>query len=121
MSSMSKIVNLLKKSSIDALETKDPMRTLFGEVVKEEPLEVLVEQRLLLTKDFLILTRNVQDHELEVIINHKTENAGDPQHSHEITGQKTITVLNGLRKGDSVLMLSMQGGQRFVILDKLNK
>ncbi len=46
-----------------------------------------------------------------------TQGAG--QHSHSMSGTKSITIHNALKVGDTVLMLRVRQGQKFVIIDKL--
>ena len=50
-----------------------------------------------------------------------TENAGDVNigHSHSYTGRKKFTVHLGLKAGEKVLMLRCDGGQKFIVLDRL--
>lgn len=43
----------------------------------------------------------------------------DLTHSHDIQGRKTVTVHNGLKKGEKVILIRMQGGQKFVVLDRM--
>ena len=43
----------------------------------------------------------------------------DLSHSHMINGRKTVTVHNGLKKGEKVIMIRVQGGQKFVVLDRM--
>lgn len=40
-------------------------------------------------------------------------------HTHTVTGTKTFTVKNGLHLGEAVLLLRVQGGQKFVVLDRM--
>ena len=39
-------------------------------------------------------------------------------HSHSITGKKTMTIYNGLKLNDNVILIQQQGGNNFVVLDK---
>ena len=50
-----------------------------------------------------------------------TENAGGVNigHSHSYTGRKKFTVHLGLKTGEKVLMLRCDGGQKFIVLDRL--
>ena len=50
-----------------------------------------------------------------------TENAGGVNigHSHSYTGRKKFTVHLGLKAGEKVLMLRCDGGQKFIVLDRL--
>lgn len=49
----------------------------------------------------------------------QTGGAQNLEHSHAFTGRKTYTVCNGLKNGDSVLLLRVQGGQQYVVIDKV--
>jgi hypothetical protein len=40
-------------------------------------------------------------------------------HSHKVKGNKTFTVYNGLVVGDEVVLLRMQGGQKYIVLDRV--
>lgn len=40
-------------------------------------------------------------------------------HQHSISGTKTITVHNALKQGDKVVLIRAQGGQKYVVLDKV--
>ena len=50
-----------------------------------------------------------------------TENAGGVKlgHSHSFKGRKKFTVHLGLKVGEKVLMLRCDGGQKFIVLDRL--
>ena len=50
-----------------------------------------------------------------------TENAGGVNlgHSHSYTGRKKFTVHLGLKTGEKVLLLRCDGGQKFIVLDRL--
>ncbi len=50
-----------------------------------------------------------------------TENAGGASlgHSHSYTGCKKFTIHLGLKVGEKVLMLRCDGGQKFIVLDRL--
>jgi len=95
-----RLVELVKQIGVGAVDAGQPVAVLYGEVTKINPLEVVVEQRLTLSEDFLLvpesLTRYVQT-----------------------VGGTTIEIRQGLVAGDSVALLRAQGGQRFLILDKV--
>lgn len=40
-------------------------------------------------------------------------------HQHSISGTKTITIHNALKQGDKVVLIRAQGGQKYVVLDKV--
>jgi len=43
----------------------------------------------------------------------------DLEHSHAIQGRQTITVHNGLMVDDEVILIQLQGGQKFLVIDRL--
>lgn len=116
---MADLIHLIKKAAVDAVEGEKPAGVLFGTVKSVSPLQINVEQRLTLGAEMLVLTSNVTDHEATLDVSGQTDSAGDPVHAHQIFGRKTITVRNGLKVGEKVILLRMQGGQRFLILDRV--
>jgi hypothetical protein len=106
-------VETLKKSAVAAVEATKPVNVCFGKVTSKSPLKISTEQKMLLSANQLILTRNVTDYEEQVTVEWETED-GSP-----IKGKKKMKVHNGLTVGDSVLLLRQQGGQKFVVLDRM--
>lgn len=132
------LINVMKQSAVDAVRATKPTAVVLGTVVGVEPLKINVEQRLTLTENQLILTRNVTDFEVEITVEHETEDASfntshnhdhtqgptlpasfDSTHRHEYKGRKKFTVHNALKTGDEVLMIQEQGGQRYIVLDRV--
>ena len=127
-------VSAVKRAAIEAVEATKPVN---------------VEQKLELGEKQLILTRNVTDFTVEISLDHKTEAAlGEHTHSysgnttsagsgphthgysgetaavnlnhvHEYKGKKTITIHNALKVGDRVVLLRIQRGKKFIVLDRL--
>lgn len=116
---MADLVSLIKKAAVDAVEGEKPASVLFGTVTSISPLQVNVEQRLTLSGEMLTLTSHVMDYSVELDVNWQTGSGGDPGHSHPVAGTKAVTVKNGLKIGEKVVLLRMQGGQRFLILDRV--
>ncbi len=157
---------VIKKMAVGANDATAPAAVLFGTVTSVNPLEITVEQKLKLTKEFLVLTKNVKDYEVEVSVdwetetrqlnaNHNHEITGEisvnsnanvnpnPEsinvsitneinnslgietkninlsHNHSISGRKKMTIHNGLRVNDEVILIQQQGGSNFVVLDKI--
>jgi hypothetical protein len=103
-----------------------PADVVLGEVVSVEPLEVKIDQKLILSKEFLVLSRNVTDFEIDMTVDHVTEfreggvsYALFESHNHEYKGKKSFKVHNALKLGEKVIMLRMQGGQQFYIIDRV--
>lgn len=53
----------------------------------------------------------------------ETENGGgiDISHTHKFKGRKEITIRNALKINDEVIMIRVQGGQKYLIVDKVVK
>lgn len=114
---------------------------MFGTVTSTSPLEIQIDQKLTLTQDYLILTKAVLDHEVDIEVNHFTEQSAlvgygawdtkhshpgagigeiNPNHRHQYLGRKKIKIFNGLQVGEKVILIRLQGGQRYVVLDRIN-
>lgn len=116
----------LKRAALDAVEASQPVNIVYGKVISSSPLKINVEQKLTLSSAQLILTRNVTDFETDMTVNHLTENrsggGGDASfasHNHEYKGRKTFLIHNSLIVGDEVLMMRMQGGQKYIVIDRV--
>jgi hypothetical protein len=100
------LINAVKKAALDAIETSQPMDFTFGKVISTSPLKVSVEQKLTLGSAQLVLTNNVTDCSVEIS-------------SEDDTERRKITIHNGLKTGDEVILLKKKGGQQYLILDKV--
>lgn len=190
------MIETVKKVAVNAVESTNPVNVLYGIVTRDSPLEIQVHQKLTLTSEFLILGRNVTDHEIEMTVDHTTESSlstydlshshrvsgntenalgshdlshshgfdgetdeggeDDPhthlysdttndaggslelahghsysgtsdsagetlnlEHTHSYKGRKTFKVHNGLKSGEKVILLRVQGGNQYVVLDRV--
>lgn len=111
------MVDMMKQAAIEANEAAKPLSIVFGTVISEKPLQIDIELKQPLDEDFLILTNAVMDHDVSMSVSHHTEN--EAGHAHGYTGIKTFKVLNGLKKGERVILLRMQGGQDYIVLDRV--
>ncbi len=115
------LINAIKKISVEANEATDPTRIIFGVVTKTEPLTILSEQRLTINENRLILCSNVIEKSAEETFDIYTESirCGESSHKHKIFGKKAILLNNGLKEGEKVIMIRLQGGQNFLVLDRV--
>jgi len=130
------VVEAAKMAAIKAVEASNPSGVYFGTVTSVAPLKINVEQKMTLESAQLILCRNVTDHKTEMTVDHYTENetahthaiqdtytgggsSSPTSHRHAYTGRKTFTIHNGLVNGDRVLLLRVQGGQKYVVWDRI--
>ena len=166
MSSYTELLEIIKRASKEVMDASNPTGILFGTVISIEPLEINVEQKMTLSQEFFILTKNVVDYTVNVTMNWSTEtrslNANhshtasgeisvnseatmnpNPEnasitiqnevnsninieqkninlsHNHAISGTKSLTIHNSLKVGDKVILIQVQGGQRYIVLDKV--
>jgi hypothetical protein len=116
------LYNAIKLAAMKAVEASQPCDFLYGKVTSVSPLKIMVEQKLTLGSAQLVLTRNVTDFTVDVTVDWKTESrdggSGD-SHVHPISGTKEITIHNGLKIGDEVILLKKKGGQKYLVLDKV--
>lgn len=119
-------VEVVKRAAVEAVEAQKPVHLLFGQVISVSPLKIQVDQKSIYTEKMLVLTRNVTDFEVDMTVSHITLNraggSGDPafaSHNHDYKGKKKFKVHNALIKGDWVLLSRIQGGKRFVVLDRI--
>ena len=124
------LVETLKRAAVEAMEAKKPVNVYFGEVVSAAPLKINVEQKMVLGEKQLILSRNVTNFKTSItggnIKNYyytgSTTDSGtapvSPSHVHAV-GKIEVTVHNGLVVGDEVILIRQQGGQKFIVLDRI--
>lgn len=123
------ILKVIKEAAVGAVKNTKPVGLCFGKVRSESPLEIELEteqSNVVLTKPFLILSRNVTDYDLEMTVNHITEKmqkgGKDPSftsHKHEYKGRKIFRVHKALKKGENVILIGLQGGSKYLVLDRV--
>lgn len=115
------MIQIIKQAALEAVENSSPMGIAYGIVTSVSPLEINVEQRMNIKGDMILLTSNVIDKEVEVEVNDKTEDAltSPYNHIHEYKGTKKHIHKKGLKVGEKVLLIRVQGGQKYIVLDRL--
>lgn len=143
MPDANELVKAMKRAALDAMEASKPVNVYFGQVVSASPLQINVEQKMILGKAQLILSRNVTDFKTMVTVQWETEkeqqththkvegsdSEGDSinitsktqsaKHTHDIVGKKEITIHNALEVGDEVILIRQQEGQKYVVIDRI--
>ena len=120
------LVKAMKQAALEAVDARKPVAAYFGIVQSVDPLKINVEQKLTLSEAQLVLTKAVTDHYVDIETRHVTETrsggSGYPAyaaHDHDYKGRKKIRIYNGLLKGEKVLLLRFQEGQKFVVWDRV--
>lgn len=117
------LIDVIKLAGSNAVNASNPVNVLIGTVTKASPLEVNVSQGFTLSEDFLIITERVTKYEENIEHDHGYEDtppSGPP--IPKTTSKKLgglLTIRHGLKAGDKVVLLRVQGGQQFVVIDKV--
>lgn len=91
-----KLVRLIKQGARNAIPENTLTDLVPGEVVKENPLTILVENRFQVDEDFLILA----------------------PFCREFKDKNGTIIFDKLKEGDKVLLLRVSNGQQFYVLDR---
>jgi len=130
------LIKIIRKIASETIQAGKPSGVYFGQVTSTSPLEITVDAKHVLTADFLILARNVTDHDIEMTVDHETEDETEHTHAvvdtftgggtshptthlHEYRGRKVYRLHNRLVKGDKVILIREQGGQRYIVVDRI--
>lgn len=116
----------VKRAAVEAVAADKPFAFVLGKVTSASPLKVQVDQKLELTAPQLILTNAVRDYSVRMTVDHETENTSGgsgydsfASHKHAYKGTKIYRVHLALKAGEQVIMLRADGGQKFIILDRV--
>jgi glycyl-tRNA synthetase (class II) len=127
------MLKLIKQAGIQAVEQSAPAAIMLGVVKQVNPLVITVEQHLDIPAEFLLLTDNVRDYQTKISFDNSgiknivknysmSDEAGtDYKLTFQAPVQNEITVYNGLRVGEQVLLIRAQGGQKFIVLNRVVK
>lgn len=98
----SSLGEVIKKMAVGANDANAPTSVLFGTVTSVEPLEITVEQKLKLTEEFLVLTKNVKDYTVNVTMDWNTETTSlNANHSHSTEVNSNISVSSDIYPNDN--------------------
>lgn len=127
------LIDIMKRSALDAVEAGKPCDLRYGTVISIAPLKVRVTNQFIIPKSMLIVPEYLTDYEIEVTVSPdygwNTQNrsggggeAAFASHNHDIYFErKKIKIHGALKVGDKVVLLRQAGGQHFLVLDRLPK
>ncbi|MGL4790751.1 MAG: DUF2577 domain-containing protein [Anaerotignaceae bacterium] len=129
---MSDLINLIKQISLETITAGKPFTAITGVVTSVSPLEVAIHQNLTITENFLALTNAVRDYKTKITFDNpdikQVVTNWDIEEKQEGSKYKMtfkepvehdITVHNALTVGEAVILLRQQGGQKFIVLDRV--
>ncbi|ULO10203.1 DUF2577 domain-containing protein [Paenibacillus sp. 19GGS1-52] len=94
------MLDIIKKASLGAVGSTNPVAFSYGTVTAAFPLQIQIDQRFILSGPALVLPESVMESKLEL-------------------DGREIVLRRGLDSGDRVLLVRMQGGQSYLVLDRL--
>lgn len=100
------LLKMIKKAAVQAVNASKPANVVFGKVISVSPLKIKVDQKLILGKSQLALSRTVTNYRLSVTKNDNLE---------------TIMVHNALQMGEEVILAQVSGGQKYIVIDRIGK
>lgn len=119
MADVNDFVRTVKQAAKDAVEASAPTDVMTGTVITARPVTIKVEQRFDIGADQLIIPEYLTDRKVSVSVDSQTEKGGEPEHTHKMSGEKSVTIHNALRAGDHVILIRQSGGQKFLVFDKV--
>lgn len=121
------LLKYVKLAALQAVGASMPCEIRLGNVVSEEPLKIMVEQRLVLGAEQLILPRRLTRHKVKIkggnvndfyylSQNWDKSKPLDSPHFHAV-GEMEIEVFGELKVDDEVILIRQQGGQKYLVFD----
>lgn len=108
MADASGFVMAMQKLSQNTQLAGKPVNVEYGTVVSASPLQISVDQKMVLGVNQLVLSRNVTNYTTSCTVSWQYE-----------SGTKSIIINNALKAGDRVILLRQQEGQRYLVLDRI--
>lgn len=118
---------LIKQIIKDTIDNMQLTNVVYGEVKSISPLQIEIDQKIMLTDLQLILSRNVTEWTENIKIDWTTIT-----HSHgfigdgsvvdgntNLKGEYQIKHMTGLKIGEKVILLMLAGGQQYLVLDRI--
>ena len=103
------LIPLIKQAAMDVIENGQMTDLRYGTVTGVSPVTVRTTEQFNIPASLLVVPEHLTNHRVSVTIDWDTE----------LSGTKTMTIRNGLRVGDKVALLRKQGGQSYLILDRI--
>lgn len=110
---MLEVIKEIAKRTIEAEELTDFTTAI---VISEKPLKIQITQKLILSKNYLVIPENLIDH--FTYMTGVEDNFNDIKDKGKYEARKKYIVYNGLRTGDTVILARAAGGQKYYVIDR---
>ncbi|WP_028563050.1 DUF2577 domain-containing protein [Paenibacillus pinihumi] len=94
------LVDIIKQIGTGAVDAQNPVTIVYGSVIQGNPLEINVDQRLKLHSAFLVVPESLSESKI-------------------LIGNEEYVIRKGLEPGDRVVLIRVQGGQSYLVLDRV--
>lgn len=125
------LAQLIKQAAAEAVEQGAPVNVTYGTVESIDPLKIQIDDSFPIMEGEIILTSLVRDRKTKISFdNPSVENIVDgyltsnptirvDRLSFQANIKNEITIYDGLKVGERVILLRVQGGQKFIVWDRL--
>lgn len=132
---------LIKIAALDAMNNSQICDWKVGTVKSVSPLRVAITNQLVIPSSLLVVPEHLTDHSIECTISQQSQStSGETEIAEGLDGESdaiinhthkfnmttqggeslsTVTFHNALQIGDKVALLRKQGGQSYLILDRI--
>ncbi|TPR21454.1 DUF2577 domain-containing protein [Apilactobacillus timberlakei] len=114
---------LIKQMNQRGGHINDYADVVYGTVISPKPLKIQLSEKITLNDSFLILGKNVVDHEEKIKIENKSMNLTFDGKTGNATINKfedKVMIKQALKADDKVAMFRLDGGQQFYVFEKLS-
>lgn len=107
------------------------MSIILGQVMSSNPLQIKVGEKLILDEELLILTHAVREQKINIEHTHSYTDSTKESTVNKTTIKASSVLPNtnfseyvwvpALQAGEKVILIRMEGGQQFIVLDRVVK
>lgn len=105
----------IKKASMGAFNASNPLNVEFGTVIDNVNLTIRINQKRILSKEFFIVPQRLTRYVKNLIHTHTCPDGTTSQALFK------LVIREGLLIGDSVILLKIENGDRYIIMDKISE
>ena len=112
MPNYEEFVRAIKTAALEAVDASKPAEVRFGTVVSADPLQVKVDQKIILSGKQIVLSGAFK---------HSTRTI--PVSGLEVFGVTSLDmdIDNSPQEGEVLILIRFQGGQRYLVVDRVVK
>lgn len=109
------MIDRIKEAAMGAYNASNPLNIEFGTVLDNVNLTIKINQKRILTKEFFVVPQRL------------TRYVKDLRHTHTCPDGTTsvalfkLVIREGLIVGDTVILLKIENGSRYIVLDKIQE